>query len=347
MLKTIDSCAEATVVNYAADVLSDVLQSLRIRGHLLLHEEYVPPWAVAVPDSVELARLLEASHHARAIAFHLVLRGQMTLQSRQGEELLVGAGELAVCFGGVAHRIRQGSSVRARALETMVSPGAKANPPAADSVRGTLLLCGAFVMEDAHLNPLFAALPAVLRASVSRWAVTSRSAGIVDRLVWEVSERRQGSAYVIERLLELLCVEVVRSHADTVAERSTGWLGALRDPTIGRAIALIHSQPGEDWSVEALARSVAMSPSRFAARFATALGEGPMSYAAKWRMNVAGRLLRGTDWGIDRIAAEVGYENLAAFSRAFKRHVGTPPGAWRHGMTVTSDGPPRRVNSGT
>ena len=92
---------------------------------------------------------------------------------------------------------------------------------------------------------------------------------------------------------------------------------------------MIHSQPGESWSVERLAQGVVMSPSRFAARFAAALGESPMAYVAKWRMNVAGRLLDGTQRGTSEIAAEVGYESLAAFNRAFKRHVGVPPAAWR------------------
>lgn len=331
------SFAETTGSLPTADVLSDVLQSMRIRGHLLLHEEYVPPWAVAVPDSVELARLIAASRHARAIAFHLVLRGQMTLLSKNGEKFSLGGGDLAVCFGGEAHQLRQGSSVRARALESMVGPGAKAKPPIAERGRGTLLLCGAFLVEHTHLNPLLAALPPVLGASITQWTASSRSADIVDRLVREVSDRGQGSAYVIERVLELLCAEAVRSHADSVSERAMGWLAALRDPAIGRAIAQIHSRPGEGLSVESLARGAALSPSRFAARFAAALGEGPMSYAAKWRMNIACRLLRDTDRSISQISAEVGYENLAAFSRAFKRHVGIPPGAWRHGTSVASD----------
>ena len=324
---------------HSSDVLSDVLQSMRIRGHLLLHDEYLPPWAVAVPDGVQLARLIAPTLHARAIAFHLVLRGQMTLQSRAGEALAVRGGTLAVCFGGEPHHIRQGGSTRARPLHAMLSPGAGASRPLTDSGRGTVLLCGAFLVEDSHLNPLFAALPPVLCAPVSQWTAHSRSAGIVDRLVREVSERGQGSGYVIGRVLELLCAEVVRSHADTVSTPATGWLAALRDPAIGHAIAQIHARPGEHWSVETLARGVALSPSRFAARFADALGEGPMSYVAKWRMNVACRLLRGTGLGIDRIAADVGYENLAAFSRAFRRHVGTPPGAWRrHGSRRDAGG---------
>jgi transcriptional regulator GlxA family with amidase domain len=134
---------------------------------------------------------------------------------------------------------------------------------------------------------------------------------------------------MVERLLELLCAEAVRSDLSTLQPGQTSWLTGLKDPIVSRALAAIHSQPGANWSVQRLAQGVAMSPSRFAARFTATLGDTPMGYVSKWRMNVASRLLDSTEKSVSEIAADVGYESLAAFNRAFKRHLSLPPAAWR------------------
>jgi AraC-like DNA-binding protein len=94
-------------------------------------------------------------------------------------------------------------------------------------------------------------------------------------------------------------------------------------------MAAIHAAPGEDWSVQRLASEVSMSPSRFAARFSESMGDSPMAYVARWRMNIACRKLSASGLAIDRIAADVGYDSSAAFNRAFKKWVGLPPAAWR------------------
>jgi transcriptional regulator GlxA family with amidase domain len=111
----------------------------------------------------------------------------------------------------------------------------------------------------------------------------------------------------------LLCAEALRAHLEANSPES-GWLSGIKDPVIGRAISMIHARLGEDWSVKRLAQGVAMSPSRFTARFSAALGDSPMAYVTKWRMNAAGRLLTESRLGIGEIAADVGYENVAAFT---------------------------------
>lgn len=148
-------------------------------------------------------------------------------------------------------------------------------------------------------------------------------------LVQEFQHQAVGNSYVVQRYLEVLCVEAIRAHVDALPEQSTGWLSALKDPMIGRAIEIIHAQPGYNWSVKSLAQEVTISPSRFAARFSATLGEPPMVYVTKWRMYVASQMLEKNQHSIEQIANRVGYESLAAFSRAFKRHVGLPPAAWR------------------
>lgn len=335
MLKTIELFAETTNIESKNDCLSDVLRSMRISGSLLLGEAYTTPWAISIPSADRLGALLRVSAGVRVVAFHFVERGQVEIALQGGDEAggnetVVQAGEIAICFAGAAHQISQGSNPRVVPVETLLTGGENAfRPSEQNRTRCTSLLCGVFLLHDTYLNPLFAALPPLLHASLSRPSGFHNLTGVVELMAQEMSRRSFGSGYVIERLLELLCAEAVRSHIETIPQQAVGWLRGLRDPVVGRAITMIHSQPGESWSVERLAQGVVMSPSRFAARFAAALGESPMAYVAKWRMNVAGRLLDGTQQGVGEIAAEVGYESLAAFNRAFKRHVGVPPAAWR------------------
>lgn len=330
MLKTTESFAETTTTDFQNDCLSDVLRSMRISGSLLLREEYATPWAISIPNTDKLGALLHVSAGVRVVAFHFVERGHVEIALHDGNEAVIEAGEVAICFAGAAHRISQGANSHIVPVETLLTDGGNVFRPSEKSrTRSTSLLCGVFLLHDTHLNPLFAALPPLLHASVSRSSGFHNLSGVAGLMAHEMSQRSFGSGYMIERLLELLCAEAVRLHIETIPQQAVGWLRGLRDPTVGRAIAMIHSQPGEHWSVRRLAEGVAMSPSRFAARFAAALGESPMAYVAKWRMNVASRLLNGTQRGVSEIAAEVGYENLAAFHRAFKRHLGVPPATWR------------------
>lgn len=114
-----------------------------------------------------------------------------------------------------------------------------------------------------------------------------------------------------------------------MAPAGSKWFIGFKDPVVGRAITLIHANPGVDWSVAKFAQGVSMSPSRFAARFSVAVEDSPMGYVTKWRMNIASRLLDESDKNVEEIAAKVGYENVASFSRAFKRNLKMTPTAWR------------------
>ncbi len=330
MLKTTESFAETTNIDSQSDCFSDLLRSMRISGSLLLKEEYATPWAISVPSADRLGALLQVSAGLRVVAFHLVERGHVQITLQNGREAVLEAGEIAICFAGTAHLISQGSNPRIVPVETFLTGGGNAfQPTEKNRARSASLLCGVFLLHDTHLNPLFAALPPLLHASVSRSHDAYNLSGVAGLMAQEMNQKSFGNAYVVERLLELLCAEAIRSHIETIHHKEVGWFTGLKDPTVGRAIAMIHARPGEHWSVRRLAQGVAMSPSRFAARFAAALGDSPMVYLTKWRMNVASRLLASTQRGVSVIAAEVGYESLAAFNRAFKRHVGVTPAAWR------------------
>jgi transcriptional regulator GlxA family with amidase domain len=145
----------------------------------------------------------------------------------------------------------------------------------------------------------------------------------------ETATRRAGGETVLSKLAELMFVEVVRQYIETLPKDAGGWLSGLRNPHVSRALALMHGRPAEAWTLERLAHEVCLSRSVFADRFAHFVQDSPMQYLARWRMQLATRLLERPGVGLAQVAAAVGYESEAAFNRAFKKYVGAPPGAWR------------------
>ncbi len=316
------------------DALSQVLNAMRISGSILLKEEYKTPWSVSVPDSNTLNKLLKTNSNTRIAAFHLVEEGHIHIKLENGEDTLVEAGEIVVCFSGLGHTLYQGNGGKVIPFEEMMTGDNNNFQPDEDEKSTcTSLVCGVFYLHDTVLNPLLAALPNILKIGVTNPNEYPRLFGVMNLLVKEFHTQASGNSYVVQRYLEILCAEAIRVHVDGLPKESTGWLSALKDPVVGRAIEVIHSRPGYNWSVKSLADEVTISPSRFAARFSSTLGESPMIYVTKWRMYIASRMLEGSKLSIDQIANDVGYESLAAFSRAFKRHVGLPPAAWRARLT--------------
>jgi transcriptional regulator GlxA family with amidase domain len=151
-------------------------------------------------------------------------------------------------------------------------------------------------------------------------------------VVAESNQRRPGGEAVLERMSEMLFVEVLRRYADLLPPEQTGWLAGIRDPAVGRALALLHERPAEAWTLERLGEEAGLSRSSLHERFAHLTGQPPMQYLTRWRMQVAAGLLRDTTAKVVEIALRVGYESEAAFSRAFRREVGVAPGAWRRGQ---------------
>jgi AraC-like DNA-binding protein len=131
-------------------------------------------------------------------------------------------------------------------------------------------------------------------------------------------------------------VEAVRRHLDSLPSEQTGWLAGLRDAFVGRALTLLHGKPSHPWTLEELAREVGLSRSSLAERFMQFVGQPPMHYLTHWRMQMAAGLLTSGASNIATIASDVGYESEAAFSRTFKKLVGTPPATWRRQRTVTA-----------
>jgi AraC family transcriptional regulator, alkane utilization regulator len=148
-------------------------------------------------------------------------------------------------------------------------------------------------------------------------------------MIGEAHAERAGTACVLSRLTELLFIELLRRHMASLAPDAVGWLSALNDPIVGRALQLLHGNPAHAWTVNNLARQAGASRSLLADRFRTLLGQPPMQYLTGWRLQLAAEMLRRDHRGVAAIAPQVGYESEAAFNRAFRRRVGEPPATWR------------------
>jgi AraC-like DNA-binding protein len=331
MTETAISLAKTTEINLHSDIFSEILQSMRIQGHLLLNDEYAPPWAISIPDAKTMADLLKVKVGSHVVAFHFVKTGYIDL-CLDDSEIGLAAGEMAICCGGLAHTIGQGDCTATLPVEILLKGGQ--NPFHGQSKdRPSALTCGVFLLHSSELNPLVDSLPPVLHLSLKEFPNLYRLSEI---LAQEVDSQNQGRNYTIERLLEILYVEAIRSYAAT--DRVQGWLRGFHDPAIRSAIIAMHENPAHKWTVQELAAAVNLSPSRFAIKFAAAVAESPIIYLTKWRMNLASRLLRESDRSVEAIAQQVGYSSLPAFNRVFKRYLGFPPAAWRQHRSLHPTG---------
>jgi transcriptional regulator GlxA family with amidase domain len=205
----------------------------------------------------------------------------------------------------------------------VVRPGAPGPTEDADAV----LVCGFLGCDLRPFNPLIEALPRLLHLPASR--IGAWVAQAIAQAVVESRERRPGGDAVLERLSEMLFLDAVRRHLEDLPGEATGWLAGLRDRFVGRALALLHERPAQPWTIDELGREVGLSRSALHERFTTLVGQPPMHYLARWRMQLAAGLLRSSHGSVADIALEVGYDSEAAFARAFKRSTGLPPAAWR------------------
>jgi AraC-like DNA-binding protein len=305
----------------------DALADLRVSGSVLLHESYGPPWAIMIPGEDELRRLLGAGPETRVLPFHFVLEGGFDLSQDGGPPERISRHEVAICTLGREHLMSAGR-VRKPTPFAAVYAGEKPGATTAAAGGETTLLCGVFLLNSAPLNPLLASLPPLLKIKTADVPDSPMFTRVSEMLALEVA-RGGRSSFTTARLIEVFCAEAIAAYSRGDGAERCGWFMALGDQKIGKALAAFHRDPGAAWTVGMLAETVAMSPSRFAARFRERAGQSVMSYVASWRMNVACRLLRETEAGLADIAHRVGYQDVAAFSRSFKALAGESPSKWR------------------
>jgi AraC-like DNA-binding protein len=240
------------------------------------------------------------------------------------------AGDIMVIPHGDAHVLSSTPGLRRSPNMSMYRMPADGKLPVSISVgengEATRFVCGFLGCDARPYNPLLAALPRVFSINDSAGGAL---AAYVQFALAESKEPRMGGQCVLGRLSELMFVDVVRRYLETLPPDRTDWLAGLRDPHVGRALTALHRQPARDWTIESLARHVAVSRSVLAERFTQFVGEPPMKYLTNWRMQLAANQLLGGVDSVAVVASSVGYDSEAAFGRAFKKAVGMPPGEWR------------------
>ena len=301
------------------DVLTDVLETLRARGACYARLEANAPFGVALPSGPNAA-------------FHLVLEGNCVLQVEGQSDLELSGGDLVAIPHGLAHTLVDHAATPTRRLVDLMGKGRKPGPASLQiGGRGarTTLVCGKIEFEDPVGHPLLAALPRVIMLRGGSNALVEWLDPTLRFIASEAGSTRPGAQTVVSRLADVLFIQIVRGHLASVDPEASGWLGALGDPQIGAALGRIHENPGSAWTVQSLAASAGMSRSAFATRFNRLVGEPPLHYLTRWRMQKAQRLLRDGRASLADVAASIGYDSEAAFSKAFKRAVGAAPGTYR------------------
>ena len=312
------------------DALSDVLRVIRLSGGVFLEAEFTAPWCISGRVSPEDCKpFLAAPRHV--IASHYVAAGCMQLRAEGSDAIDVRAGEIVLLPHNDAHSFGSELTPKPVPAREVIQPpqdGGLARIVYGGGGESTQLLCG-FLGCDTPFSPLLTALPTMLKLNVRTTASGAWIESSFRFAASEIAAGRLGSTTVIAKLSELLFVEAVSQFVASLPAERRGWLAGLRDPQVGRALALLHARPIEEWTAESLAREVGMSRSAFAERFSSLVGQPPMQYLALWRMHMAAQQLREGRGSVAQIAFGIGYDSEAAFSRAFKRQFGTSPGTWR------------------
>jgi AraC-like DNA-binding protein len=299
--------------------LDDVLNLLRVRGALMAYLRAHAPWGVRLSAST-------------GATFHAVIAGSTWLRvaGERARELF--PGDVVLLARGAPHILASDPSGATVAWDRAARRKARdATGELVLSGKGpsTHLLCASYEYDHDVAHPFLSVLPAALVVPGDATAGGSPMQSTLQLLRHELAAGSIGRGTVIDRLLDILLVQVVRAWILSQNELPASWLAALRDPAIARALTVMHSLPTGAWTIDLLAREVCLSRTAFTRRFTALIGDSPLSYLTRWRMDLAAHRLRCTDESVGAIAHGVGYTSEFAFSRAFSRERGKAPGRYR------------------
>jgi AraC-like DNA-binding protein len=301
------------------DPLGEALHFLRMDGAFYCRSELSDPWGMTLPAM--------PGH----LWFHVVTSGRALLEAGDAPVWLQ-PGDIALVPHGDGHVLRGEPAAATPGIldlhrdqlsdrYELLRHGGGGAP--------TILVCGAVRFDHPAGRNLVGILPETLLVEASDAPRAVWMQTVVRLMAIEAREFRPGGEAVITRLADILVIQAIRAWIETSPDARSGWLGALLDPQIGRALALIHREPARAWTVATLAHELAMSRSAFAARFTELVAEPAMQYVTRWRMHVALDALERDGATVAQLADRLGYRSEAAFARAFKRVIGRPPGAVR------------------
>jgi AraC family transcriptional regulator, alkane utilization regulator len=312
------------------DLLSDMLSAIRLDGAIFIDAEFTAPWCVETQFGLQLA-MLELPPSECFVFFHLLTEGFCHARlARGGESVEVKAGDLLLFPHDDRHVIGSDLKLKAQTI-TGAAPPPKGLLVFNSGGGGetTRFICGYLACDRRASSALLGSLPPMLRIALGDIALQGWLCDLLRVGVEESRARKPGSQTLLAKLSELAVTEALRRYAQSPSPAPKGWLAGLRDPFVGRALSLLHGEPERSWSVDQLAREVALSRSALATRFAALIGEPPMQYLTRWRLARAARALKGGSEPIGAIAERSGYQSEASFTRAFKREFGLAPAVWR------------------
>jgi AraC-like DNA-binding protein len=296
------------------DLLSQVLAWVRLEGELVFSAELTHPWALRFDPGPAY--------------FFVVLEGGMTVLDADGAHLRATAGDLVMLPRGTGHLLCDGSNSIVAAVSELIAEQFTTEQL---SVRHggngapTKLIVGAFHFENESMPWVVSALPVVIHIPKTEGVTAGWLEGLAHFIMLEAQEVHPGSSIMISRLIDVLVIRILRTWVLIGEASDRGWLGALANARISRALKAIHDEPFRRWSVLDLARVAGMSRSNFAERVSALVKEPPLSYHSRWRLMLALGLLRQADSRVSDVARKVGYDSDAAFSRAFKAQFGYAP----------------------
>lgn len=302
------------------DILTDVLNTLELKGWLSSRRELLSPWRYDFGASKDCV-------------FHVLSYGGAYLQIEgEAEPIRVEDGDVLLFPTGHPHSLYDDpTSPLTRFVQLDYHPqrGHHIVNQEGDGPK-PLMLCGAFHFDYPHDFPLLHRLPKLIHIRGAQGRLEQSFGDIVQLIARESASPQPGAMVMLRRLTELLFIQVIRLWIDQQSEGTIGWVAALRDQPISTALGLIHQSPERRWTVQELAEAAALSRSAFSTRFAELVGEPPLTYLTRWRMLQATRLLKN-EVRTETIAHQLGYESEAAFRKAFKREIGIPPAQYRKG----------------
>ncbi|WP_026614700.1 AraC family transcriptional regulator [Ensifer aridi] len=303
------------------DFLTELLRGLRLDGVDYVRCELAGPWGISFPVQ-ETAR------------FHFIC-GNCWLRGPGGDWIELKRGDAVLLPRGGEHALASSPDEKLSSLETYsLQQVCDCVYNVCGGGRGemTILFCGSLKFNMDAMHPLLRMMPDVMRID----ALTASEPAIphlLDAMAREVGASRVGSGGVLARLADVLAALIIRSWVEHGCGNTSGWVAAVRHPSIGRVIAAMHLDPEKNWTVDSLAKLMGASRSGFAQQFAAVVGETPARYLTQVRMHQARQWLARDRMRISVVARRLGYDSEASFSRAFKRVIGAPPSHYRGAET--------------
>lgn len=299
------------------DPLSVALRSIQMSGSLIARAELTAPWGLGLEPF-------------DAAVFHVLLSGSGWLRPEEGRNIRLAAGDVAVLMRGQRHELMSEPGVPITSFAELMQhcvPGRFPSIGIAGGGDHAAVLCGFFKFERQTSHPLLRSLPDLIH--VNAGSGPGMIEGLVSMADAESALPLPGSGALTDLLCGLLLVQILRAQLAVDSRAAAPWIHGLEDTRMGAALGLIHESPQKDWTVARLASAVSMSRSNFAQRFVVCVGESPMRYLARCRVLRAAQLLDAERLSVTEAMQTVGYESESSFTKAFKRHLGCTPAAYR------------------